>query len=89
MSSIAYNIFIWVSDERYSSPQGHHQVGASPIRYQCLVILHTCAYSAITGSLAIDLKMLFFVQMVASNNHSDVEEEDKEEELIVCRDLVG
>ena len=75
-------IYIWVPDESYSSPKGHHQVGASPIGYQCLVILHTCVlYSATAGSSAIDLVMLFFVRMVASNNHSDVEEEDEEEEL--------
>ena len=36
------------------------KLGASPIGYQCLVIHHTCVYSAITGSSAIDLKMLFF-----------------------------
>jgi len=45
-----------------------------------LVILHTCVYSAIiAGSSAIDPEMLFFVQMVAWNGHSDVEEEDEEE----------
>ena len=70
-----------MSDESYSSPKGHHQVRASRIGYQCLVILHTCVYSAIAGSSAIDLEMLFFVQMVAWNGHSDVEEEDEEEEL--------
>ena len=53
-------IYIWVSDESYSSPKGHHQVGASPISYQCLVILHTCVYSAIAGPSAIDLETLFF-----------------------------
>ena len=73
---------MWVLDESYTSPKGHHQVGASPIGYQCLVILHTrVLYSSIAVSSAIDLVMLFFVQMVASNNHSDVEEEDEEEEL--------
>ena len=70
-----------MSDESYSSPKGHHQVGASPIGYQCLVILHTGVYSAIAGPSAIDLETLFFVEMVASNNHSDVEEEDEEEAL--------
>ena len=72
---------MWASDESYSSPKGHHQVRASPIGYQCLVILHTCVYSAIAGSSAIDLDMQFFVQMVAWNGLSDVEEEDGEEEL--------
>ena len=70
-----------MSDESYSSPKGHHKVGASPIGSQCLVILHTCVYSAIAGPSAIYLETLFFVEMVASNNHSDVEEEDEEEEL--------
>ena len=70
-----------MSDESYSSPKGHHQVGASPIGYQCLVILHACVYSELAGSSAIDLEILFFAQMVASNNHSDVEEEDEAEEL--------
>ena len=28
--------------------------------YQCLVIFHTCVYSEIAGSSAIDLEMLFF-----------------------------
>ena len=47
----AYSIFIWVSDESYSSPQGHHQVGASPIGSQCLVIHHPCVYSAIINRI--------------------------------------
>ena len=54
-----WTVYIWVSDESYSSPKGHHQVGASPIVCQCLVILHTCVYSAIERSSAIDLVMLF------------------------------
>ena len=70
-----------MSDESYSSPKGHHKVGGSPIGSQRLVILHTCVYSAIAGPSAIYLETLFFVEMVASNNHSDVEEEDEEEEL--------
>ena len=71
----------WASDESYSSPKGHHQVGESPIGYQCLVILHTCVCPEIAGSAAINLEILFFAQMVESNNHSDVEEEDEAEEL--------
>ena len=70
-----------MSDESYSSPKGHHQVRASPIGYQCLVILQACVYSAIAGSSAIDLEMLFFVQEGEWNGHSDLEEGDEEEEL--------
>ena len=66
---------IWVSDESYSSPKGHHQVRASPIGYQCLVILHTCVYSAMAGSSAIDLEiaypivLFFFLQLLVKCLH--------------------
>ena len=49
-----------MSDESYNSPKGHHQIGASPIGCQCLVILYTCVCSAIAGPSAIDLETLFF-----------------------------
>ena len=44
-------------------------------------MLHTCVYSEIAGSSAINLGILFFAQMVVSNNHFDVEEEDEAEAL--------
>ena len=44
-------------------------------------MLYFFVYSEIAGFLAINLEILFFAQMVVSNNYFDMEEEDEAEAL--------
>ena len=61
-----------MSDESYSSSKlGHHQVRASPIGYQCLVLLHTSVYSAI-GPQQLTWTCCFLFKWFAWNGHSDM-----------------